>query len=111
MTEGFALPARFIIHTVGPVWEGGDDGEPALLAACYRNVLAIADAQSLNSIAFPAISCGVFGYPPEQAALVALGEISKPAHARLKVTICCRGERILQSYRTAATRLGIEIQP
>ncbi|MBL0165317.1 MAG: O-acetyl-ADP-ribose deacetylase [Xanthomonadales bacterium] len=110
LTEAFALPARFIIHTVGPVWEGGDEGEPALLAACYRNVLAIAEAKSLDSIAFPAISCGVFGYPPEQAALVALGEIGKPAHARLKVTLCCRGERIRQSYRAAADRLDIDLQ-
>ena len=111
LTEGFALPARFIIHTVGPVWQGGDEGEPALLAACYRNVLAIFEAQSLASIAFPAISCGVFGYPPEQAALIALGEIGKPAHAGLKVTLCCRGERILQSYRDAAKTLGIEVHP
>ena len=111
LSEGFALPARFIIHTVGPVWEGGDDGEPALLASCYRNVFAIAEQQSLDSIAFPAISCGVFGYPPEKAALVALGEIGKPAHARLKVIVCCRGERILQSYRDAAAGLHIEIQP
>ncbi|MFA7320051.1 MAG: O-acetyl-ADP-ribose deacetylase [Dokdonella sp.] len=110
LTGGFALPARFIIHTVGPVWEGGEDGEPALLAACYRNVLAIATAQSLDSIAFPAISCGVFGYPPEKAAMIALGEIGKPAHARFKVTLCCRGERILHSYRDAAAKLGIEIQ-
>lgn len=111
LTEGFALPARFIIHTVGPVWEGGDEGESALLAACYRNVLAIAETQSLASIAFPAISCGVFGYPPELAALIALGEIGKPAYAGLKVTLCCRGERILQSYRNAAKKLGIEVHP
>lgn len=111
LTEGFALPARFIIHTVGPVWEGGDCGEAVLLAACYRNALAIAKAHSLDSIAFPAISCGVFGYPPELAALVALTEIGKPAHANLGVTICCRGTRILQSYRDAAARLDIEVQP
>lgn len=110
LTEGFALRARFIIHTVGPVWEGGDDGEPALLTACYRNVLAIANAQSVESIAFPAISCGVFGYPPEKAALVALGEIGKSVYGRLKITLCCRGMRILQSYRDAASRLGIEVQ-
>lgn len=105
MTEGFALPARFIIHTVGPIWEGGDEGEPALLAACYRNVLAIAHDHSLKSLAFPAISCGVFGYPPENAAVVALREVSRPEHAALDITLCCRGERIIQSYREALERL------
>ncbi|HOX70903.1 MAG TPA: macro domain-containing protein, partial [Dokdonella sp.] len=80
-----------------------------LLAACYRNVLDIAHAQSLHSIAFPAISCGVFGYPVDKAAAIALGEIARAEHAALDITICCRGERVLESYRAAAVALGITI--
>jgi O-acetyl-ADP-ribose deacetylase (regulator of RNase III) len=72
VTDGFGLPARFIIHTVGPVWEGGAAGEPVTLAACYRSVLALADEVGARSVAFPAISTGVFGYPPGQAAEVAV---------------------------------------
>jgi O-acetyl-ADP-ribose deacetylase len=71
-TEGFDLPARFIIHTVGPVWHGGTQGEPETLAACYRNALAVADAIGASSVAFPAISTGVYGYPLRQAAEVAV---------------------------------------
>ena len=110
ITEGFNLPARFVIHTVGPVWEGGDDGEPALLAACYRHVLAIAHEHSLQSIAFPAISCGVFGYPPDKASVIALHELGKAEHAALDLTICCHGGGILQSYSEAAAKLGIPVE-
>jgi O-acetyl-ADP-ribose deacetylase (regulator of RNase III) len=72
VTDAFALPARFIIHTVGPVWHGGTAGEPATLAACYRNALARADEVGARSVAFPAISTGVYGYPSGQAAEVAV---------------------------------------
>jgi O-acetyl-ADP-ribose deacetylase len=72
VTEGFDLPARFIIHTVGPVWHGGTEGEPATLAACYRNALALADKVGARSVAFPAISTGIYGYPSGQAADVAV---------------------------------------
>lgn len=75
ITPGFRLPARFVIHTVGPIWSGGDAGEPQLLAACYRNSLALAKAHKLRSIAFPAISCGVYGYPIASAAQIAVREI------------------------------------
>jgi O-acetyl-ADP-ribose deacetylase (regulator of RNase III) len=71
ITGGHGLPARHIIHTVGPVWRGGQAGEPELLASCYRNSLALARAHGLRSIAFPAISTGIYGYPPEAAAEVA----------------------------------------
>jgi O-acetyl-ADP-ribose deacetylase len=74
-TDGFELPARFIIHTVGPVWHGGAAGEPETLAACYRNALAAADAVGARSVAFPAISTGVYGYPPGQAAEVAVSSV------------------------------------
>ena len=72
VTDGFDLPARFIIHTVGPVWHGGNAGEPETLAACYRSALAVADEVGARSVAFPAISTGVFGYPLGQAAEVAV---------------------------------------
>ena len=75
VTDGFDLPARFIIHTVGPVWHGGTAGEPETLAACYRNVLAVADDVGARSVAFPAISTGVYGYPSGQAAEVAVTTI------------------------------------
>lgn len=75
-TAGFDLPARHVIHTVGPVWHGGEQGEPELLASCYRSCLAIADECGLRSIAVPAISCGVFGYPPQAAARIAVDAVS-----------------------------------
>ncbi|HET9033195.1 MAG TPA: O-acetyl-ADP-ribose deacetylase [Dokdonella sp.] len=105
ITPGFDLPARYIIHTVGPVWEGGLDGEPALLANCYRNVLRLAHEHSLKSLAFPAISCGVFGYPPDKAARIALNELGKPAHADFDIRICCRGDEMIDSYRRAGLSL------
>ena len=75
VTGGFRLPARQIIHTVGPVWRGGSNGEESLLRACYRNSLLLADSLKLESIAFPLISSGIFGYPKEQALSVAVSEI------------------------------------
>lgn len=78
ITPGFALAAPHIIHTVGPVWQGGWHGEAELLAACYRSSLALAEAHGLREIAFPAISCGVYGYPLEAAASVAVNELRRP---------------------------------
>jgi O-acetyl-ADP-ribose deacetylase (regulator of RNase III) len=77
LTEGFDLPARFVIHAVGPVWQGGDRGEPELLAGCYRNSLRLAVEHGCRTVAFPAISCGVYGYPVESAARVALGAVAE----------------------------------
>src|SRR5687767_15561127 len=74
ITRGHALAARRVIHTVGPVWEGGDDGEPALLASCYRNVFALVRAHALRSVALPAISCGIYGYPIDEACEIAVRE-------------------------------------
>ncbi len=85
ITPGFALPARFVVHTVGPVWYGGHEGERELLASCYRSVLAIARAEDLRSIAFPAISCGVYGFPIELAAPIAVREIRLALRAGLKL--------------------------
>ncbi len=77
ITKGFRLPARYVIHTVGPVYRGGDAGEPALLAACYASAMALARRHGLLEIAFPAISCGVFGYPPLAAAAVARSALAR----------------------------------
>jgi len=75
LTAGFRLRARYVVHTVGPVWGRGSRGEAELLANCYRNSLAIARAEGLGSIAFPAISCGVYGYPIDEAATIAVREV------------------------------------
>ena len=75
LTEGFNLPAKYVIHTVGPIWRGGVNGEDELLAACYHSSLRLAESYSLKSIAFPAISCGVYGFPVERAAIIAVREI------------------------------------
>lgn len=74
ITKGYHLPARFVIHTVGPVWDGGHYGEPELLASCYRACFELARANAVKTIAFPAISCGVFGYPIPDAARIAVRE-------------------------------------
>lgn len=75
VTRGYRLPARFVIHTVGPVWQSGRAGEPALLASCYRESLRRAREHDIRSVAFPAISCGVYGYPIEKAAAIAVGTV------------------------------------
>ncbi len=77
ITPGFRLPAKYVIHTVGPVWHGGTQGEPALLASCYRRSLELALANDVRTIAFPAISCGVYGYPIDAAAEIAVGETAR----------------------------------
>ena len=78
ITPGFRLPARFVIHTVGPVWRGGEQGEPELLAGCYRHSLQLAEDNHLASVAFPAISTGSYGYPAEAAAQIAVDELRRP---------------------------------
>ena len=75
ITAGYSLPAKRVIHTVGPVWHGGDQGEPDLLRACYRNSMSLAEAHQLRSIAFPAISTGVYGYPLRPATEIAISEV------------------------------------
>ena len=77
LTRGYRLPARYVIHTVGPVWQGGQSAEPEQLAACYANSLALARDRGIRSIAFPAISTGVYGYPPEAAAQVAADAVGR----------------------------------
>ncbi|PYT05147.1 MAG: hypothetical protein DMF60_12880, partial [Acidobacteria bacterium] len=75
LTRGYRLKARFIIHTVGPVWRGGDYGEPELLASCYRSCLALCEKHNIRSVAFPAISCGIYGYPVDHATRIAVSEV------------------------------------
>lgn len=92
ITPGFSLPARWVIHTVGPVWHGGGGGEAELLAACYRSSLDLAQLHDLKSLAFPCISTGVFGYPPAAAAGVAVTAVRRhPAviDGRIEVIFCC----------------------
>ena len=94
ITPGFRLPARHVIHTVGPVWSGGAAGEPQLLAACYRHSLQLAHAHGLRTVAFPAISCGVYGYPAAAAAVVAVRAVREvlSVHGDLQVALCARDE-------------------
>jgi O-acetyl-ADP-ribose deacetylase len=87
ITSGGRLPARHVIHTVGPVWRGGGHGEAEVLARCYRNSLALAAARGLSSVAFPAISTGVYGYPVEEAASVALGALREALRAGSAVSL------------------------
>ncbi len=109
ITTGGRLPARHVIHTVGPVWRGGDRGEPGLLAACYANSLRLAQHQGLRTIAFPSISTGVYGYPVERAAPVALGAVAAfleredavPEHVRFVLF----DQGTYEAYRAALERL------
>ncbi len=101
ITPGFDLPAQFVIHTVGPVWRGGGNGEAQLLADCYRESLLLACEGAVRSIAFPAISCGVYGYPPARAAEVALAQLRRPGHAfdwPERILVCCFSAAIAATY-------------
>jgi O-acetyl-ADP-ribose deacetylase (regulator of RNase III) len=103
-TPGFALPARHVIHTVGPVWHGGGAGEPALLAACYHHSLQLARELEADSIAFPAISCGVYGYPVDAAAAIAVECVreDRALHPRpARVVLCCFGESVRAAFHAA----------
>ncbi len=103
ITPGFNLPARYVIHTVGPVWHGGAHDEPALLASCYRQSMTLANTHGVQAIAFPAISCGVYGYPPELAATVALRSLREALAegAPLAVQVCCFSEGMAAIWRAA----------
>ena len=104
ITPGFRLRAKHVIHTVGPIWRGGRFGEEALLRSCYRTALALAEQNDLESIAFPLISAGIYGYPPEQALAVAVSEISAYlAHSDLHVTLVFFDSRL--------TALGLDHDP
>ncbi len=107
LTKGYRLPARFVIHTVGPVWRGGTRGEPALLASCYRRCIEIAKAHQLTSIAFPGISTGVYGYPAEYAtamSLEAIAEAMRDPGSLTRVVLCCFSASAARLYEKALGR-------
>jgi len=97
-TPGFRLKAKWVIHTVGPVWRGGDHGEPELLASCYRTSLARADELFAKSVAFPAISTGIYAYPPELAAAVAVDTLRSTTTGVERIRLVCFNERTRQAY-------------
>jgi O-acetyl-ADP-ribose deacetylase (regulator of RNase III) len=104
LTRGYRLPARHVIHTVGPIWRGGTAGEAEVLASCYRRSLALAAAHDVRSIAFPAISCGAYGYPLDEAVAIAVREArrhldggSGPRH----IVFACFGAATLRAYERA----------
>ena len=100
MTKGYRLPARFVIHTVGPVWRGGREGERGLLATCYRRSLEVASSQGVRSIAFPSISTGLYGYPVDLAAAVAVATVRTfaPGSSVSEVVFCCFSATDLAVY-------------
>lgn len=104
ITKGYKLLARHVIHTVGPIWHGGNEGEPELLAECYRNALALADLHGLNSIAFPAISTGVYGYPLRAATEIAVREARLYAGDLERIVFCCFGRQALTTYNALLKR-------
>ncbi|MFS4438638.1 O-acetyl-ADP-ribose deacetylase [Paracoccaceae bacterium GXU_MW_L88] len=99
-TPGFNLPAKWVIHTVGPVWKGGDQGEADLLASCYRRSLEEAEALCAQSVAFPAISTGVYGYPADEAARVAVRAV-QDANPTQHIIFCCFSEDSAKAHRAA----------
>jgi len=98
ITPGFNLPARWVVHTVGPIWRGGDQGEPELLRDCYRNSLNCAQSVAARSIAFPAISTGVYGYPKKDAARVAVDSLCETSDFD-EIIFCCFGAADTALYR------------
>ena len=111
ITKGYRLPARHVIHTVGPVWHGGSSGEDETLAACYRNSLALVVRHGLGTIAFPGISTGVYGFPIDRAARIAVREVGGFLRADKtleRVVLVAFGAEALASYRAAVSE---EIQP
>ena len=103
-TPGFKLPAEVVIHTVGPVWDGGDKGEPELLRSCYRRSLELARENDCRSVAFPAISTGVYGYPPEQAAREAVSAVLEDLKENTSpqtVVFCCFDQDMVEHYNHA----------
>ncbi|MEO5561734.1 MAG: O-acetyl-ADP-ribose deacetylase [Dokdonella sp.] len=104
ITPGFRLPARFVIHTVGPIWRGGSHGEAEQLASCYRESMRVASAHRIERLAFPAISCGVFGYPLEQAATIAVRTLRAAEtmdNSSHTILLCCFGDTVANAFRAA----------
>jgi O-acetyl-ADP-ribose deacetylase len=107
LSKGYRLPARYIIHTVGPVWHGGTQGEPALLASCYRRSLELAAQHGVRSLAFPAISTGIYGYPVALAAKLAVSTVRSMLHeypVMQEVVFCCFSAGDLAVYERALSK-------
>jgi O-acetyl-ADP-ribose deacetylase len=111
ITRGYRLPAKHVIHAVGPVWSGGGKGEQDLLASCYRTALELAAAQRLKSIAFPAISTGIYRFPADRAARVAVGTVAAQMAAAPggieQVMFCCFAREAAEHHVAAFTELGL----
>jgi O-acetyl-ADP-ribose deacetylase (regulator of RNase III) len=111
MTRGYALTAKHVIHAVGPVWSGGDRDEDALLASCYRTSLGLAAGQALRSLAFPAISTGIYGFPPERAARIAVAtvraEVAATPLAFECIVFCCFSQAAADHHGAAFRELGL----
>lgn len=108
VSKGYRLPARWVIHTVGPVWRGGHKNEETLLAHCYRNSLKAARDLGVNTIAFPSISTGAYGFPLERATEIALEETRKfleTDKSLARVVFVCFGEKVLNTYKDTAERI------
>jgi len=107
ITAGYRLPSKYVIHTVGPVWNGGSRGEPQLLASCYRRSLELAAERGLASIAFPAISCGAYGYPLDLAVATAVGAVRgfQRLDALDRVTFACASGDVLSRYEDVLSNL------
>ena len=108
LTRGYRLPARYVIHTVGPVWSGGHHGEPELLASCYRCCFALAREHDMRTLAFPAISCGIYRFPVERAVEIAVRETSAALAQNLaieKVLFACFGDEVYSTYLRAVEKL------
>ena len=111
ITRGYRLPAKHVIHAVGPVWGGGGKGEEELLASCYRTALDLAGAHRLTSVAFPAISTGVYRFPPERAARIAVGTVASELAASprgiKRVVFCCFAQEPADHHVNALAELGL----
>jgi len=111
ITRGYRLKAKHVIHAVGPVWGGGNKGEEDLLASCYRTALGLAAERSLRSIAFPAISTGVYRFPPDRAARIAVGtvaaDVAHAARGLAHVVFCCFSPDNAEHHKQAFTELGL----
>ena len=109
ITKGYSLPAEWVIHTVGPVWHGGRHGEDELLASCYHNSLALAEQHGIRTIAFPAISTGVYGFPMERAARIAVKEVKDFLERNTfvdKVMLVCFDQRAYDVFTKALKKIG-----
>lgn len=107
LTAGFNIPVKMILHTVGPVWGGGNDGESSVLSNCYEKSLMLALEQGANSIAFPAISTGVYGYPKRQAAVIALTAMAQYNERFGTIICCCFSDSDLWIYKKVMVSLGV----